>query len=62
MTDRAIVVHSLDEARIALSAAAALNVPATLISATAAAGYLGPGWFEQMIAAAAAACVDIEAI
>ena len=51
--DRAIVVHSLAEARVAAGEAAALNVPVTLISATAAAGYLGPGWFEQMIAAVA---------
>ncbi len=52
MTSRPIVVHSLAHARAALRAAAALGVPAVLLSAPAAAGYAGPAWFERLIAAA----------
>lgn len=47
-----ILVHSLDDARAALAAAAALGVPVTLASAPGAAGYAGPAWFGELIAAA----------
>ncbi len=53
MTARAIIVHSLDQARTAMAAAAALGVPLTLASAPGAAAYLGPGWFRKMTAIAA---------
>jgi hypothetical protein len=49
-----ILVHSLDDARAALAAAAGLDVPVTLASAPGAAGYAGPAWFGEMIAAARA--------
>jgi len=47
-----ILLHSLDDARTALAAAAALGVPVTLASAPGAAGYAGPAWFGEVIAAA----------
>ncbi len=49
-----ILVHSLADARAALAAATALGVPVTLASAPGAAGYAGPGWFGEVIAAARA--------
>lgn len=49
-----ILVHSLADARAALAAAAALGKPVTLASAPGAAGYAGPGWFGELIAAALA--------
>ena len=54
MPGRAIVVHSLDDARIALAAAAAVARPVRLFSAPAAAGYAGAGWFAQVTALASA--------
>ncbi len=50
---RAIVIHGLGHARAALAAAAALDVPVTLLSATGAASYAGAAWFQQVIALAA---------
>jgi hypothetical protein len=49
-----ILIHSLDDARAALAAASALGVPVTLASAPGAAGYAGPGWFGEVVAAAQA--------
>lgn len=49
-----ILIHSLDDARAALAAAAALGVPVTLASAAGAAGYAGPGWFGEVVTAAQA--------
>ena len=46
---RRIIVHSLDHARAALAAAAALGVPVTLASAAGAGGYAGPLWFKALI-------------
>ena len=46
---RRIIVHSLDHARAALAAAAALGVPVTLASAEGAGGYAGPLWFKALI-------------
>ncbi len=54
MAERAIIIHSLAHARAALRAAAAHGVPVTLSSAPGAAGYAGPEWFRQLIAAATA--------
>ena len=48
----AIRVHSLTEARIALDAARALGRPVTLVSAAAAAGHAGPGWWRALVIAA----------
>ena len=52
MRGRAIIVHSLDHAKAALSAAAELGVPVTLLSAPGAAAYLGAAVFREMIAEA----------
>ncbi len=49
---RRIIVHSLDHARAALAAAAALGVPVTLASAEGAGGYAGPLWFKALVEAA----------
>ena len=46
---RRIIIHSLDHARAALDAAAALGVPVTLASAVGAGGYAGPLWFKALI-------------
>lgn len=48
-----IVVHSLDQARAALAAAAALDRDVTLASAPGAGAYAGPGWFKALTEAAA---------
>ncbi|MBI3453192.1 MAG: hypothetical protein HY057_10295 [Rhodospirillales bacterium] len=60
----AIIVRSLAEARAALAAAAALGRPVTLLSPPGAAGYAGPMYFGEMIAAARAEFphAEIEAI
>jgi len=50
---RAVIVHSLDHARLALAAARAANKPIVLRSAPGAASYAGAGWFAAMIARAA---------
>jgi hypothetical protein len=52
MPRRAVVVHSLAHAVAALKAAAEAGAGVTLVSAPAAAGYLGPGVFREMIAEA----------
>lgn len=49
----AIIVHNLDHAEAALEAAAAMDVEVTLISAPAAAAYIGATVFRDMIAKAA---------
>ncbi len=54
MTERAIIVHSLEHACTAVAVAAALGVPVTLASAPSAAAYVGPQWFAEVIASAAA--------
>jgi len=56
-----VVVHSFDQARAALAAAAALGRDVTLASAAGAGAYAGPGWFkaltdEAMRAVPAARC------
>jgi hypothetical protein len=57
---RRVVVHSLDHARAAVTAAAALGVPVMLASAPAAGGYAGPAWFKALVEAACAACPEAE--
>jgi fructose/tagatose bisphosphate aldolase len=61
---RAVVVHSLSHALAALSAAAALGVPVTLMSGPGAAGYAGPDWFLAVLRQARARHpgVDVTAI
>jgi fructose/tagatose bisphosphate aldolase len=59
MTERAIVIHSLEHARTAVAVAAELGVPVTLASAPGAAAYLGPQWFAQVVAEAAASHPDV---
>jgi hypothetical protein len=51
----AIIIHSLAHAVAALSAAAELGRPITLLSAPDAGIYAGPGWFGALVAAARAA-------
>ena len=46
---RAIVIHSLEHARAALTAAVQLRVAVTLWSAEGAAGNAGPLWFVELI-------------
>src|SRR3974390_1862641 len=57
--DREIIIHSLEHALAACTAAAALKVPLTLASARAAALQSGPQWFKAVIEAAAAAHPDV---
>jgi hypothetical protein len=52
---RAVIVHGLEDARAALAAAAEAGCGVTLLSAPAAAGYAGFGWWRALIAAARAA-------
>jgi fructose/tagatose bisphosphate aldolase len=49
MAGKAVVVHDLDQARIALAAARAAGRPITLLSAPAAASAVGPAWFATLI-------------
>lgn len=56
----AIVFHSLAQAEAALRAAEELGLPVTLLSAFAAAGYAGPGWFRSVVEQARAAHPDAE--
>ena len=54
MAEQAIIVHSLAHARAAVRAAAVHGVAVTLLSGPGAAGYAGPEWFRELIAAATA--------
>lgn len=51
-SDPVIIVHSLGHAVAALKAAAATGQRVTLLSARAAGGYAGPGWFRGLVDAA----------
>jgi hypothetical protein len=51
---RAIIIHSLAHARAALAAADELKTPVTLLSAPGAGGSVGPLWFREVVALAAA--------
>ncbi len=51
---KAVIVHSLDQARLAVSVAAELSRPLTLASAPGAAAYAGAPWFLEVVAQAAA--------
>lgn len=52
---RAIIVHALAHAIAALEAAVEARRPVTLVSASDAGIYGGPGWWRELIAAACAA-------
>jgi len=64
MTGKAVVVHDLEQARIALEAARAVGRPITLLSAPAAASAVGPAWFATLVRTVRAEFpqVEIEAI
>src|SRR5215831_900286 len=49
MGGKAVVVHDLEQARIALTAARAIAKPITLLSAPAAASAVGPAWFATLV-------------
>jgi hypothetical protein len=59
---REIVIHSLDHARAALSAAAACGKEVTLASAPGAALQAGPGWFKAVIEQASEAYPQVAVI
>lgn len=50
MAARPILVQEIADARAALAAAAALDVPVMLVSAPSGAGALGPGWWRALVA------------
>ena len=47
-----VIVHSLDHAVAALKAATRAGLPVVLASPPDAGGYIGPGWFRALVAAA----------
>jgi hypothetical protein len=56
---RVIVVHSLGQVMAAVTVAARADQSITLASAPDAGGYVGPGWFEALIAAAREAVPEV---
>jgi hypothetical protein len=56
--ERIVIIHSLDHARAALTAAAVMGVPVTLASAPGAAATVGPQWFTEVVAQATAGQPD----
>jgi len=54
MAEKAIIIHSLADARMALAAAREVGEPLTLLSAEGAAGFAGALWFREVVAAARA--------
>jgi fructose/tagatose bisphosphate aldolase len=64
MGGKPVVVHDLEQARIALAAARAVGKPITLLSAPAAASAVGPAWFATLVRTVRAEFpeVDVEAI
>ena len=60
MAVRAVIIHSLDHARVALGAAAEAGVPVTLASAPGAAAYTGPAWFREVVRIARADFPQVE--
>jgi hypothetical protein len=53
-----IIIHSLFQATAALTASARAGRPVVLVSAPDAGGYVGPGWFKALVAAAGEAVPD----
>ena len=60
MSGKAVVVHDLNHARIALTAARAVGKPITLLSAPAAASAVGPAWFATLVRTARAEFPELE--
>src|SRR6516162_11664498 len=56
---RVIVVHTLGQAITAVTVAARADQSITLASAPEAGGYVGPGWFKALIAAAREAVPEL---
>jgi hypothetical protein len=56
---RVIVVHTLGQAVTAVTVAARADQSITLASAPDAGGYVGPGWFKALIAAARVAVPEL---
>ena len=54
MKEKTVIVHSLEDARIALAAADAAGCGLVLASAPGAAGYAGVLWFRELLRAAQA--------
>lgn len=49
---RSVIIHSLEHALAAACAAESAGRPVRIISAPGAAGYAGPAWFAEVVAAA----------
>jgi hypothetical protein len=60
MGGKAVVVHDLAQARIALAAARVAGKPITLLSAPAAASAVGPAWFATLVRTVRAEFPDLE--
>lgn len=60
MAERAVIVHSLEQAKAAVAAAAELGRPVTLLSAEGAAGTVGALWFRELVIQARAEHPDVE--
>ena len=61
MSRKAVIVHSLAQAKAALAAGLAAGRPVLLLSAAGAAGTVGPGWWREVTAAARAAHPKVNA-
>lgn len=59
MEGRAVTVHDLEQAKIALTAAAAAGRPVILLSAPATAHAIGPLYFASLVRAARAAVPEV---
>lgn len=57
---RAVFVHGLEDARLALSVAGELGLPVTLLSSPSAAAHGGTGWFLELNAPAAIGAPGVE--
>jgi hypothetical protein len=53
-----IIIHSLFQATAVLTASTRAGCPVVLVSAPDAGGYVGPGWFKALVAAAREAVPD----
>ena len=60
MGGKAVVVHDLAQARIALTAARIVGKPITLLSAPAAASAVGPAWFATLVRTVRAEFPELE--
>ncbi len=60
MGGKAVVVHDLEQARIALAAARDAGASITLLSAPAAASAVGPAWFATLVRTVRAEFPEVE--